>query len=82
MQDRSPNPRAPRLAPDEYIAPYITRIGRFRKINPLKARKLPSVVQILGVVGWAALLEESFRRARRSDRAQEQAHEQHGIAEQ
>ena len=65
---QSPARRAPRLGPDEYIAKHITRVGRFRKINPLKPKKLPRVVHVLGVLGWAALLEESFRRARRVHR--------------
>ena len=58
--------RAPRLGPDELIAPHITRLGRFRAINPTKARKLPGFSKFLGVVGWAVLLEESYRRARKA----------------
>lgn len=56
--------RAPRLGPDELIAPHITRLGRFRTMNPTKPRKLPGVSKFLGFVGWVVLLEESFRRAR------------------
>ena len=58
--------RAPRLGPDQLIAPHITRLGRFRKVNPTKPRKLPSLSKVLGVVGWAVLLGEAFRRARRA----------------
>ena len=58
--------RAPRLSPDELIAPHITRLGRFRKINPTKPRPLPGFSKLLGVVGWAVLVEESFRRARKA----------------
>ena len=59
--------RAPRLGPNEFIAPHITRLGRFRKINPLKVRKLPGFSKFLGVIGWAVLLEESIRRARKAE---------------
>ena len=68
MTGAPPVRRAPRLSPDEFIAPHITRLGRFRKRNPLKARDLPSVSKVAGVIGWAVLLEECFRRARRSVR--------------
>jgi hypothetical protein len=70
MSRRSPTlRRAPRLGPDELIAPHITRLGRFRSINPTKARKLPGFSKVLGIVGWAVLVEESFRRARRAAKA-------------
>ena len=65
------NKRAPRLGPDEPIAPHFTRLGRFRKINPLKPRKLPSFSKFLGVIGWAVLVEESMRRARKADKERE-----------
>ena len=65
--------RAPRLGPDEFIAPHITRLGRFRKINPLKPRKLPSFSKFLGVIGWAVLLEESVRRARKAHKLEQGA---------
>jgi hypothetical protein len=55
--------RAPRLSAGEFIAPHMTRVGRFRKINPLKPRKLPAVSRILGAVAWAVFLEETVRRA-------------------
>ena len=61
--------RAPRLGPDELIASHFTRVGRFRKIDPTKPRKLPSVSRVLGAVGWAVLLEESVRRARKASNA-------------
>jgi hypothetical protein len=61
-------PRAPRLSPDERIAPYITRVGRFRRIDPGTGRPLPSVAAMLARIGWAALVAESLRRARRASR--------------
>lgn len=63
--------KAPRLGPDEFIAPHITRVGRFRKINPLKPRVLPSFSKFLGVIGWAVLLEESLRRARKAAKTED-----------
>ena len=64
--------RAPRLGPEEFIAAHMTRLGRFRKINPLKPRKLPSFSKFLGVIGWALLVEESLRRARKASAADAQ----------
>jgi hypothetical protein len=58
--------RAPRLGPTDRIAPYMTRGGRFRKIDPLRPRPRPTIPKILGVVGWAVLLGESMRRARKA----------------
>lgn len=55
--------RAPRLGPDDRIAPYVTRTGRFRAMDPLKTRPLPSLPRVLGAVGWALLVEECLRRA-------------------
>ena len=55
---------APRLRADERIAPYLTRRGRFAARDPLEGRPLLSLWKWLGVLGWAALLAESFRRAR------------------
>jgi hypothetical protein len=66
----TPSPRAPRLRPDERIAPYVTRLGRFRRVDPRRSRSLPSLAQVLGVLGWAVLLGESFRRAASTARAQ------------
>ncbi len=66
---RRPVPRrAPRLGPDDRIAPYITRRGRFRKIDPTKAHKLPGCAAVLGVVAWAVLLGEVLRRAVKASR--------------
>lgn len=62
--------RAPRLGPDELIASHITRLGRFRKVDPTKPRDLPSFSRVLGAVGWALLLEESVRRARKTAKAE------------
>lgn len=56
--------RAPRLRPDQLLADSITRVGRFARIDPRLGRDLPRLVRVLGVVGWAALVGESFRRAR------------------
>lgn len=63
--------RAPRLGPDELLAPHITRLGRFRRIDPTKPAKLPAVSRVLGVVAWALLLEESVRRARRATQGED-----------
>ncbi len=65
--------RAPKLGPDEFIAPHITRLGRFRKVNPLKPRPLPSVSRVLGAVGWAVFLEETLRRARKASKMEDAA---------
>jgi hypothetical protein len=62
--------RAPRLGPDQLIAAHITRLGRFRKLDPRKARKLPSIAKVAGVVAWGVFLEETFRRARRAERGE------------
>jgi hypothetical protein len=59
--------RAPRLTPQERLAPHITRRGRFRRIDPSKGRPLPALSHILATLGWAALLVVSFRRARGGD---------------
>lgn len=56
--------RAPRLRPDQYLADSMTRVGRFAKRDPRKGRKLPSLLQVLGVLAWAGLVVEAFRRAR------------------
>jgi hypothetical protein len=63
--------RAPRLSHAERIAPYLTRLGRFRRIDPSRPRPLPRFARVLGTVGWAVLLEESLRRARLRSRAAE-----------
>ncbi|MDP8969867.1 MAG: hypothetical protein M3N52_05120 [Actinomycetota bacterium] len=55
--------RAPRLGPDDRIAPNVTRAGRFRAVDPAETRPLPSLPRLLGAVGWALLLEECLRRA-------------------
>ena len=60
--------RAPRLGPDQLIAPHITRLGRFVQLDPRKPRPLPSFTKVLGVVGWAVFVEETLRRARRQVR--------------
>ena len=59
--------RAPRLGPDELIADHITRLGRFRKRDPRKARELPGCARVLGAIAWAAFLAELLRRARRAN---------------
>jgi hypothetical protein len=56
--------RAPRLRPDQHLADAITRVGRFAAIDPLRGRRLPKLIHVLGVLGWVALTVESFRRAR------------------
>jgi hypothetical protein len=66
---RRPTRRAPRLGPDERIAPHLTRGGRFSRVDPLKVPERPTIPRILGVVGWAVLTVESLRRARAVVRA-------------
>jgi len=56
--------RAPRLAPDDRLAPHLTRVGRFRAIDPSRGRPLPGLPAVLAFVGWGAMLAVSFRRAR------------------
>ena len=56
--------RAPRLGPHERLAPYVTRVGRFRRVDPLRAPPLPKPSRVIAVMGWALLLVESMRRAR------------------
>ena len=62
--------RAPRLSPDQLIAPHITRVGRFRKVDPTTSRPLPGCAKIVGVVVWAAFVAEIVRRAWRASRDQ------------
>jgi hypothetical protein len=52
------------LRPDQLLAHSMTRAGRFAEIDPAKGRKLPKLLHVVGVIGWAALTLESFRRAR------------------
>ncbi|HVL98539.1 MAG TPA: hypothetical protein VM324_04520 [Egibacteraceae bacterium] len=61
--------RAPRLGPEDRIAPHIARTGRFRKVDPLSPRELPPFSRLLAGIGWAILVEESLRRAYRSVRS-------------
>ena len=66
--------RAPRLSPAQRIAPHITRVGRFRRLDPAKGTRPPSKWALLGRAGWAVLVEESLRRAwKRSRRSQDAA---------
>ena len=51
---RAEERRAPRLRPDERIAPFITRRGRFAARDPAEVRPLPGVWKLAGVVAWAA----------------------------
>lgn len=68
--------RAPRLRPEQRLAPYMTRHGRFRAINPGRGRPLPKLVKVLATLGWGVLVAESFRRAVSTVRAADQAAEQ------
>jgi hypothetical protein len=61
---RRPAQRAPRLRPDQLLADSITRVGRFARIDPREGRSLPPLLRLLGVLAWAGLMVESFRRAR------------------
>ena len=58
--------RAPRLGPDQRIAGHVTRVGRFRRIDPSKGRQGPSRWALLGRLGWALLVAGSLRRAWRA----------------
>ncbi|MBW3602358.1 MAG: hypothetical protein KY434_06630 [Actinobacteria bacterium] len=42
----------------------MTRVGRFRRVDPLRARPLPTPARVVAVLGWALLVGESLRRAR------------------
>ncbi len=59
--------RAPRLGPRERIAPYVTRVGRFRRVDPLRARPFPAPARVVAVLGWVLLVGESLRRARAAE---------------
>lgn len=61
--DSAPPRRAPRLRPDERIAPHITRRGRFRRIDPAKGRKLPGRWRWLGTGLWVAWMAFTGLRA-------------------
>ena len=60
--------RAPRLGPGELLATRITRLGRFRRIDPRRTKPLPRLSALIAVGAWAVLLEESFRRSFRRAR--------------
>lgn len=60
----APPRRAPRLAPDQRIAPYVTRRGRFTRIDPAAGRPLPAISRVVGAAAALLFLAESFRRAR------------------
>ena len=47
---------APRLSPQERLAPHLRRRGRFAKIDPLEPRPFPTWPKVVGVLGWAGLL--------------------------
>lgn len=70
--------RAPRLRPDQRIAGHVTRVGRFRRLDPAKGRRPPTFWALLGRLGWAVLLVESLRRARRRVRGPDAVGEDHG----
>jgi len=55
--------RAPRLPPDQRIAGYVTRVGRFSKVDPRKGTQLPAVHVLAARLGWAVVVGVSFRRA-------------------
>lgn len=70
--DRAGRRRAPRLGPDTSIAPHLDRgRGRFKRIDPLERRPLPSMAKMLGALGWAVLLVESLRRAWRASKEEQ-----------
>lgn len=55
--------RAPRLRPDQRIARYFTRVGRFRRIDPTRGTPLAAVYVLAARLGWAVVVGLSFRRA-------------------
>lgn len=61
--DTGDGPRAPRLAPDELIGRGVTRVGRFRRIDPLRTPRLWSRWHWVGVVFWAGVVGQAGRRA-------------------
>lgn len=63
--------RAPRLDADERIARHVTRVGRFRRIDPAEPRALPRVSRVIAGLAWAVLVGESLRRAYRQVRGEE-----------
>jgi hypothetical protein len=67
--DLDDGPRAPRLGPRQYLAPYMTRTGRFARIDPLASHE-PSGLRLLGVAGWATFLGIAWWRAMRRDRTE------------
>jgi hypothetical protein len=69
MTGATPPRRAPRLGPEDRIAPLMTRLGRWRSVDPLTPRPLPGVAKMVATVGWAVLVEESLRRAWVASRA-------------
>lgn len=60
--------RAPRLRPDQLLAPYVTRTGRFAEHDPSEGRPLPGVAEMLGALAWAGFVVGTLRRARRAAR--------------
>lgn len=65
----APPRRAPRLRPDERIAPYLTRRGRFAALDPGTARPLPRPWAVIGSAAWAAWLGVIGWRAWREEQA-------------
>lgn len=58
--------RAPRLAPDERLAGYLTRRGRFTRLDPSRGRELPGRWKWLGAALWVAWMAYPFWRAHRA----------------
>lgn len=55
--------RAPRLSPDESIAPLLHRTGRFARIDPQVGGRLPSWSAAVGVLAWAGFTAGCLWRA-------------------
>lgn len=55
--------RAPRFGARELIGSGVTRVGGWRKVDPLRAPALPSKTDLLGVAIWASLIGYAGRKA-------------------
>ena len=71
-RDLSPDPfgpRAPRWGTDRPLAARITRRGRWRKVDPLRVGRAPTLWEVVGVAAWAGLVVGSVRTASRRIKA-------------
>ena len=56
-------PRGPRWGTDRPLATRITQRGRWRKVDPLRVGRAPTVWEVLGYAAWVGLLVGSLRKA-------------------